>query len=156
MREVNRELCRNSIHQTQRVLDSYDPVLASLFSEISNLIVEECLQNDSAILIDNVVRNLNNINIVPGEFGDCHETCVALFTGKWNSKKNGLGNIDKLLFPYWFRCLKNKYTLVITSAWDEKSFNEKLKNSFDSHAVNNKPTVVILLTSMGFSIQYLH
>ena len=76
---------------------------------------------------------------------------------KWSSQLGGFKGIVDKTVDYWLQCFKiNKGTIILTSAWDEKSFKERFKSKFDAYSSHSEKTVcIILLTSKGASIQYL-
>jgi|TARA_B100001971_G_C18015308_1_gene444490 hypothetical protein len=110
---------------------------------------------DSAI--KSVVEGIEEINLIPGEPGDCYPLCICKAFGKWNSRKYGFKGIAEKTISYWQSCSEiNEITLIITFAWDELDFNQIFRKQFDYQTSDPDKTVcVILATSQGFSIQYL-
>ena len=101
--------------------------------------------------------NNNNINMIPGEPStSCYPICISKAFDKWGAI-NGFKGVAERTITYWLSCSKvNQGTLILTFAWDEIDFMQKLKEQFDGYANNPDKTVcVILITSQGFSIQYL-
>ena len=116
------------------------------------------LAKDLGEAIAVVADRIGNINMIPGEPGNCcYPFCISKAFGKWNSHKYGFKGIAKKIISYWKSCAEiNEITLIITFAWDELDFNQNFRKNFDLRTSNyNKTVCVILATSQGFSIQYL-
>ena len=115
--------------------------------------INENLDRAIEILTDRI----ENINMIPGVPGSCYPICITKAFGKWNSRKYGFKGMAEKTINYWLSCSDiNKDTIIFTNAWDQIDFNENFLNHFDSHSKQPDKTVcVILVTSQGFSIQYL-
>ncbi|MCK8826070.1 hypothetical protein [Fuchsiella alkaliacetigena] len=102
-----------------------------------------------------------SINLIPSDKkGSCREYCLVLAFNKWNSKskkKPGFKGVAQRVINYWLKCNDvNKGTIILTTAWDEKDFQEKFKTPFANYASDlGKTVAVILLTPASISIQYL-
>ena len=114
------------------------------------------LIKDLGSAIERIVERIEEINLIPGEPGDCHPLCICKAFGTWNSQQ-GFKGIANQTISLWLSCSKvNKDTLIFTFAWDELDFNKRYRKKFDAQTSNpNKTVCVILVTSQGFSIQYL-
>jgi hypothetical protein len=124
---------------------------------------EQLFGKPKRILTDDIKTSIvkltehSNINIIPGDVPSiCHPICLGKAYKKWNSKV-GFTGVAEQIIAYWLQCAnKNKDTLIITFAWDELDFNHKFKRKFDAQSNHKDKTVcVVLVTSQGFSIQYL-
>lgn len=115
------------------------------------------LNKDLGEAVDIVADRIGKINMIPGEPGDCHQLCICKAFGKWNSRKSGFIGIAERTIDYWLSCSNiNRDTIIFTNAWDEIDFNQRFKSHFDSQTNNPDKTVcVVLVTSQGFTIQYL-
>jgi len=115
------------------------------------------LNKDLGEALDIVADRIGKINMIPGEPGNCYPMCICKAFGKWNSRKYGFKGIAEKTIDYWLSCSEvNRDTIIFTNAWDEIDFNQRYRKHFDSQTNNPDKTVcVILVTSQGFSIQYL-
>ncbi len=114
------------------------------------------LTDDIQTSIDRVTDH-SDINVIPGGLPSaCHPICISKAFNKWKSKVGFTGIAEKTI-AYWLNCAEvNKDTLFFTFAWDEIEFNQKFKSKFNAQTNNpNKTVCVVLVTSEGFSIQYL-
>lgn len=116
------------------------------------------LIKDLGSAIESVVERIEEINLIPGEPGNCYPLCICKAFGKWNSRKYGFKGIAEKTIAYWDNCYKiNRHTVIFTFAWDEIDFNQNYRKIFNTHTADqNKTVCIILVTSQGFSIQYLN
>jgi len=90
----------------------------------------------------------------------CHSFCLAIATKKFDKPRKGLESGFKGLFmelaAYWFSCLNvNRKTLILTTSWDNQSFEENYKNIIDRFTeVHNKNVFIVELGPTGAFLRY--
>lgn len=150
-----------------------DEKLARLFDDFANRIYQESALNRDTDnvnigklksrrlypedVLDKSSEN-GKINVIPSDYdADCQSYCICFAFDKWQSS-NGFKGVVNKAFDYWFSCFKvNRGTLIFSYAWDDVDFNEKYKNRCDQYTRDQQHTVaIVLITSKGFSLQYLN
>lgn len=151
-RRVIKEFCFNE-GEGQRVIL---PIIYTDEENIDEKIIESDTANHHGRKIHIGSLNHGEINIIPGDNSSpCYENCVVTVQGPWGGRaKSSFLKLSKELVKYWLGCLKNKRTLILTTTWDEKSFDEEYRDEYNIYSRNHS-LVVILVTSTGPSIQYM-
>lgn len=167
----------NNIEDILRRISEKSEELADIFGSVAGRILEELSSDEGSN--DNERGKLKSplkemptianrivdgtfgrtpINIFPGGIpGICHRVFICKAFGKWNSFKSGFKGTAKYLTTDYFKnCGKiNNSILILTFAWDQLDFIEQFKDKFDIYTNQNKTICVVLVTTEGFSIQYL-
>lgn len=103
----------------------------------------------------------NAMNLFPSNNKSvCHSFCLAIATKKFDKPRKGLESGFKGLImemaAYWFSCLNvNRKTLILTTSWDNQSFEENYKNIIDQFTgVHNKNVYVVEIGPTGAFLRY--
>ncbi|MDP2363661.1 MAG: hypothetical protein Q8M94_07820 [Ignavibacteria bacterium] len=171
----------NSMDSVFDILAQKNRELADMFRDVAGRIMDECYRNnnkneeheeiDSSFgeriptkILPKILSRLTEdvplfgypINLIPSKYkGGCHPNCLVLSFDKWGAEKGFKGRANEMI-SYWLECNDiNRNSLVITMAWDELDFNQNYLKNFNAHVSNHKTICVVLVTSEGFSIQYL-
>ena len=104
----------------------------------------------------------NGFNIIPStkSNGMCAEFCLTMiprgFRMAPSSRRLGFSKAILLLFDYWFACLKiNQENLLITSDWDQVSFENHYENVIESYVSNhNKKVFIVEISKVGPILRY--
>lgn len=135
------------------------------YAEISNLkgpenrSVEDKLKDLRNRLDSN--NGQGTMNLFPSNNeGACHPFCVAIAIKKFDKPRKGLESGFKGLIlemaAYWFSCLNiNHNTLILTTSWDNQSFEENYKNMIDQFTrVHKKKVYIIEVGPTGGFLRY--
>jgi len=136
---------------------AYDEISKSVGSK--NQGIEDKLKDLRNQLDSNNGRS--TMNLFPSNNkGACHSFCVAIAIKKFDKPRKGLESGFKGLIlemaAYWFSCLNiNRDTLILTTSWDNQSFEENYKNIIDQFTrVHNKYVYIIEVGPTGGFLRY--
>ena len=139
------------------------PKLAEIVDQIiGDLELNDCIDNGSKGLYDHLGESIDRfaskqpINFIPfNSSGACHEICICMALGKWNSQI-GFSGICKETIEYWLGCfMANKSTVIFTSAWDQEAFEAKYEKAIDNYSLGGPHNVaIILVTPKDMSLVY--
>lgn len=151
------EIVNRVIGELGEIASNFGPLRMDRESFEKQIKPKRNLNDDMEESINRIANRLGEINMIPGVPGSCHQLCISKAFGKWNSRKYGFKGIAEKTIAYWDNCSKtNRHTVIFTFAWDELDFNQNYRKIFNTHTADpNKTVCIILVTSQGFSIQYL-
>jgi len=163
--DTREKLCVKSYDHIESILKEYDESLADLFSKVTRHISEyNCFEGEIDIgnllqehgTFDNIRINGEEINLIPSETkGDCHKNCVLVSDCQWSGRGQSFQKHAKEIVKCWLKCIQvNQRTLILTTAWDEKSFKKTYKEEFDIYSKKHR-LAVVLITGTGASLVYL-
>ena len=136
---------------------AYDESMTSVGLE--NQSIEDKLKDLRNQLDSN--NGQGTMNLFPSNNkGACHPFCVAIAIKKFDKPRKGLESGFKGLIlemaAYWFSCLNiNRNTLILTTSWDNQSFEENYKTIIDQFTrVHNKNVYIIEVGPTGGFLRY--
>ncbi len=118
------------------------------FFSLSKLIYDDTDFFNKEFRLPDGITVLNTI-------GTCNEKNICLASGGWNRGQNSFYDIVNQISICMKKTSNTKYTLIFTSSWDENDFQRTFNQTFNDFAKQGKLLAVVLVTSTGFSIQYL-
>lgn len=150
----------NKVEQKLLSLFHDDQDLRELFPSIEDLIthIENKETKSATELLEEIIDKLNSsnnnesdLNFYPSDkSGNCKIKCLGIATKGYDYKKDekknrtGFKGLIKDIVKYWITCgAINKITVLLTTEWREKAFNDDWKAIVDSYKKQGKKIIII-------------